>query len=258
MNNNLYENDEIEIDLKEIFFAIRKWILVILAAGFTAGVLAFAYTKLLVTPQYTAKGSMLVLTKETTLASLADLQMGSQLTNDYRVLATSRPVLEQVIENLELDLTYRQLEKRITIENPNSTRILNISAVYEDPQMAYDIVCEVANEASAFIGDMMEVVPPKVIDYGVVPAEPTSPSPVKNVAIGILLGFLLSGGIVVMSCILDDTIKSEEDVEKYLDISTLSVVPDRKDYISQNKDKKRGGVKLIKEKPEAADVKEQR
>ena len=248
MNNNTYQDDELEIDLKEIFYAIKKWILVIGLVGVIGAVAAFAYTKLLVKPLYTAENSMLVLTKETTLASLTDLQMGTQLTNDYKVLATSRPVLEEVIEDLKLEMTYQQLKKRITITNPTSTRILFIEVLYEDPQMAYDIVRAVADEASSYIGDMMEVVPPKIIDYGVVPTVKTSPSTVKNVAIGMLLGFMLSGGIVVLTTILDDTLKSEEDIEKHLGLSTLSVVPDRKDFINQNKDIKSGAVKSLKKK----------
>ena len=245
MNNTIYEDDEIEIDLKEIFFAIRQWIVVILAVGLIGGIIAFAVTKLFMTPIYTAKNSMLVLTKETTLASLADLQMGSQLTNDYTVLTTSRPVLEAVIDNLELDMGYTDLEKRVSISNPNDTRILVLKVEHEDPQMALDIVRDIALEASYFIGDMMEVVPPKIIDVGVVPLKPTSPNTMKNTLVGILLGLLLSGGIVVLRVVLDDTIKSEEDIEKYLGLSTLSAVPDRKDFIGQNKNKKSSAVKFL-------------
>ncbi len=241
MNNNttnIYEDAEIEIDLREVFFAIKKWIWVILAVCFICGAIAFGFTKFFVTPIYTAENSMLVLTKETTLASLADLQMGSQLTNDYRVLTTSRPVLENVIEAMDLDMEYKDLKDMISISNPDDTRILVISVENESPQLALDIVRKVAKEASYFIGDMMEVVPPKIIDEGVLPTVKTSPSNTMNTLLGILIGGFLSGGIVVLRAVLDDTIKSEEDIEKYLGMSTLSSVPDRKDYIDQNKDKK--------------------
>ncbi len=246
MNNSLYEDDTIEIDLSEILFAIRRWIVVIVLVGILGGGAAFAATRFLMTPIYTAENSMLVLTKETTLASLADLQMGSQLTNDYTVLTTSRPVLEAVIEDLELSMTYNQLKQTISINNPNATRILVIKVENQDPQLALDIVRTVANEASAYIGDIMEVVPPKIIDEGVVPKKPTSPSTLKNTAIGIFLGLFLSCGIVVLQVLLDDTLKSEEDIEKHLGMSTLSVVPDRKDFIGQSKEKKAGNKLLTR------------
>ena len=87
-------DDEIEIDLREVFFALRKKIWLIIAAMLAGVVIAGLYTQVLVTPIYSAKSIMLVLTKETTLSSLADLQIGSQLTKDYSILITSRPVLD--------------------------------------------------------------------------------------------------------------------------------------------------------------------
>ena len=151
--------------------------------------------------------------------------------------------MENVIANLNLDMDYQDLKELITIENPNDTRILVISVEHESPQLALDIVRAVAEEASDFIGDMMEVVPPKIIDEGVLPIKQTSPSTMKNVLIGILIGGFLSGGLVVLRAVLDDTIKTEDDIEKYLGLSTLSSVPDRKDYIDRekNKEKKASG-----------------
>lgn len=244
MNNNLYEDDE--IDLMEIFFELRKHMVIICLAAVLGGLLAFCATKFFMTPVYTAENSMLVITKETTLASLADLQMGSQLTNDYKVLATSRPVLESVIKKLDLNMSYGGLKGSISIDNPSNTRILVLQVTHESPELALKIVRAVTSEASAYIGDMVEVVPPKIIDEGVLPISPTSPNVKKNTAMGILLGILLSCGIVALKVILDDTIKSDEDIEKRLGLSTLSVVPDRKDYVGQSKAKSKGKIFLEK------------
>ena len=227
-----HDDDEIEIDLIELFYALKKHLLVILAAFLAGAVIAGAYTKLLVTPIYSSTSTMLILTKETTLASLADLQIGSQLTSDYSVLITSRPVLQDVIDNLGLDMEYKDLEKNISINNPTDTRILEITVNDPDPETAKNIVDELSSVASEFIGDQMEVVPPKIIEEGEVPTEKTSPSTVKNTAIGAIAGFVIAAGVVVVMTIMDDTIKTEDDVERYLGIPTLSSVPDRKDYLS--------------------------
>ena len=93
-----------QIDLLELFYALKKRILLIVAAGVAGALIALAYTQLLVTPIYSATATMLVLTKETTLTSLADLQLGSQLTNDYSRLVMSHTVLQEVIHNLGLDM----------------------------------------------------------------------------------------------------------------------------------------------------------
>lgn len=232
-------DDEMEIDLREIFYALKKRIFMILAVGLLCGCLSCVYTKFFMTPVYTSMSSMLVLTKETTLSSLADLQMGSQLTKDYTVLTTSREVLQKVIENQELNISYKALKSCITLDNPTDTRILNVSVTYPDAEKAKAIVDELANVASSYIGDKMEVIPPKIIEDGEIPTVQTSPSMSKNTMLGLLAGLILSAGIVVVITIMNDSIKTEDDIEKYLGISTLAVVPDRKDYIGKKKKSKK-------------------
>ena len=78
----------------------------------------------------------------------------------------------------------------------------------------------------------MEVVPPKIIEVGKIATIRTSPSVKKNAEIGFLLGFVACVAIVVVLTIMDDTIKTEEDIEKYLGISVLAKVPDRKDFVN--------------------------
>lgn len=234
-------DDEMEIDLREIFYALKKRIFMILAVGLLCGCLSCVYTKFFMTPVYTSTSSMLVLTKETTLSSLADLQMGSQLTKDYTVLTTSREVLQKVIENQELNISYKALKSCITLDNPTDTRILNVSVTYPDAEKAKAIVDELANVASSYIGDKMEVIPPKIIEDGEIPTVQTSPSMSKNTMLGLLAGLILSAGIVVVITIMNDSIKTEDDIEKYLGISTLAVVPDRKDYIGKKKKNRVGG-----------------
>ena len=234
-----HDEDEIEIDLRELFFALKKRILIILAALVAGAGIAGVYTEFMITPVYSATSTMLVLTKETTLASLADLQIGSQLTGDYSILITSRSVLQQVIDDLGLDMDYRTLEANVSINNPQDTRILELTVTNSDPEMAKQIVDTLAEVSSDFIGEQMEIVGPKIIEEGEVPTVQTSPSLRRNVMIGALAGFVIAAGIIVLMTILNDTIKSEDDIEKYLGLPTLASIPDRKDYITGKSAKKK-------------------
>ena len=231
-------DDEVEIDLLEIFHALRKKILLVLMVALIGGCIGAACTQFLMTPIYSSTSSMLVLSKETTLTSLADLQLGASLTSDYTVLITSTPVLEQVVTNLNLDMTAEELKEDVTINNPTDTRILEITVDNPDSTMAKKIVDEIANVASAYIGDKMEVIPPKIIEIGKIPTVQSSPSMKKNVMMGFILGIVAAAAIVVVVTIMDDTLKSEDDIAKYLGVSVLAVVPDRKDYVNY-KGKKR-------------------
>lgn len=137
-------DDEVEIDLLEIFYALKKKILLVLMVALAGGCIAAAYTQFLMTPIYSSTSSILVLSKETTLTSLADLQLGASLTSDYTVLITSTPVMEQVISDLDLDMTAEQLKESVSINNPTDTRILEITVNNTDSKMAKKIVDEIA------------------------------------------------------------------------------------------------------------------
>ncbi len=231
-----------EIDLVWIFYALLKrvWLIIIVAAVSACGMAGYTYFK--TEPTYTSTSTMLVLTKETTLTSLADLQIGSQLTKDYTILITSRPVLEKVIENLDLKMTYKQLKGKVSISNPEDTRILTISVTTNNAKQAKKIVDELSKVSAEFVGDKMEVTPPKIIEEGEVSVFKIGPKISKNAMIGFLLGALLVCAIIVVLELLNDSIQSEEDVEKYLGIPTLASVPMRASY-RKDKRRKKGEVK---------------
>ena len=220
------EDDEIVIDLQELFFEFKKKIWILIAALVLGTGAAGLYSYFLITPQYTSEAKIYVLSKETTLTSLADLQIGSQLTKDYQVIIDSRPVMEDVIKNLGLDMDYKELRKKITIENPKDTRILTLSATDPDPVLAKEIVDAIADSASDYIGELMEMTPPKLIEDGVIATEKTSPSVKKNALIGGLLALFAAAGVIALKVVLNDTIKTEEDVAKYLDLPVLAVIPE--------------------------------
>ena len=222
---NLRDNDEMEIDLLQLFYALKKKIWFILAAMIIGGGLAGAYSKFLITPQYSSTSMMYILSKEPTLTSLADLQIGSQLTEDYKVIVNSRPVLGEVIDSLALDMSYEQLLAKVSIGNPTDTRILTVTVTDPDPYRAKAIVDCVAETASDYIGEIMEMIPPKIIENGTVATRKTSPSNGKNAVLGALAGMVLVCGVIVIQVIMNDTVRTEEDVERYLGLTVLASVP---------------------------------
>lgn len=239
----VHEEDAMQIDLMELFYALKKRILIIIAAFLAGAAVMGAYTQFFVTPMYSSTAKILVLSKETTLTSLADLQLGTQLASDYSVLLTSRPVLQETIQNLDIEMGYGALRANISVVNPADTRILEVTVTDPDPEMAKTIVNELADVSSDYIGRQMEVIPPKVIEEGVTPSAPTSPNMMKNTVLGALAGLVIAAGIIIIRTMMNDTIRSEDDVEKYLGLPTLAAIPDRKDYISgksaKHKKKKR-------------------
>lgn len=236
---NHYDQEEIEIDLREILYVLwRRFWMIALAFAIGGGCTA-AYCKLILTPQYTSTSMVYILSKETTLTSLADLQIGSQLTKDYRVVATSRPVLQEVIDTLGLTRDYNDLKKSLVLNNPSDTRVLSISIEDPDPVRAKAIVDTVANVSSRHIGDIMEMTPPKIIEEGIVETKKSSPHVTKNTIIGGLAAAIIVSFLIGLQVVLNDTIRSEEDVEKYLQVSVLAAVPEWEENRTSKKRRKK-------------------
>lgn len=220
------ENDEITIDLTELISELWNKAYIIILAGILAALVAFAGTKLFITPKYTATTSMYMLTRTDGQAvTQNELQIGTQLTQDYKELVQSRAVLEQVIAVLNLDMEPAELSDMITTDNPENTRILNISAESEDPEEAQAIADAVREAASVTIQDIMEIDAVNTIEEANLPESPSSPSTMKNTLIGGILGIILSAGIITLIFILDDTIKNPDDVENYLGLNVLTSIP---------------------------------
>ena len=221
-----YEDDEIEIDLKELFFELLSNWLMIAVSTVLVALIAFCISKFIMVPQYTSKAQLYVFTKSTSITNLTDLQTSTNLTNDYKVVVTGRPVLEQVIENLKLEgETYGSLSSRVAVNNPSNSRILEITVTDASPQLAKKIADEIADVSGAFISEKMDQDPPSVLQYGYVAVNPVSPNTTMNTVLGAAIGAFLAMAIVIISYLLNDTIMSAEDIERKLDIHVLGTLP---------------------------------
>lgn len=220
MENNK-KNDV--IDLLELLNALRKKAVFLIVGLFVGAVVAGAWTKFMVTPQYQASSMIYILTKTTSVTSLTDLQIGSQLTVDFTTLATSRPVINEVRSDLNLEtISYEQFVGMLSITNPSNTRILKITVTYPDAETAKEIANAMANSTADRVAEIMMTDRPTVVEEAVTPAWPSSPNTRKNIMMGALAGLVLVAAVVIVRFLMDDTIKTEEDVEKYLQLNTLA------------------------------------
>lgn len=237
--NQEQTNDEAEIDLVELFYVLRSKIWIILLSTMVLGVAFFLTSKFLIKPVYSSTSKLFILTKTTSITSLADIQMGSQLTLDYVELIKSRPVVEGVIKNLKLDMEYEEMLEKVEITTPSNTRILNITIEDNDPRLAKEIVDEFSNVSIERISLIMATDKPNIAEEGHVAEKPIKPENKKNALIGALLGFVLSCGIIIVIHLLDDTIRSLDDVERYLGLNTLAMIPLGKEEYDGKKRKKK-------------------
>lgn len=222
------ENDEIEIDLIELFYALKKKIAVLVLAALIGAGLFGAYSFLIAQPVYESTAKIYILTQSTSLASFADIQISSSLAKDYEEMIFSRPVVLQVKQNLDLDYDYEEIREMLTIENPADTRVLNISCRSNDMNEARDMANEFATVSKRQISDIMDTDEPTFFEKAVINEDPVKPEKAKNIIIGFLVGLIIAAAIVIIRYMLNDSIKSEEDIERYLGLNTLAAIPNEK------------------------------
>ena len=223
-------DDEITIDLAELFGVLWHWIWLILLVALLLGGAAYAFSKFVIPEEFQSTTKIYVLDKESGSggqSTYTDLQVGSQLTKDYAELITSRTVIEKVIadNHLESVYDYKEFLNKVEVNTPTDTRIVSITVTDTNPALAQALADDIRVEASDLIIDTMQINAVNTYEVANLPTEKSAPSCSKWALIGALLGALLVGGTVTLQYILDDTIKTSEDIEQYLGLSTLALIP---------------------------------
>ncbi|EGG81003.1 hypothetical protein HMPREF9477_01862 [Lachnospiraceae bacterium 2_1_46FAA] len=223
MEERTWENEETGIDLIEILnLLLRKWwlILLSLAVGVCA---AFGYTKICVTPLYQASSMIYVL--GTQGGESININLSRQLTSDFITLSKSRPVIEDAINRVNLDMTYEEVAGMISVENPTDTSMLKTTVTSADPQLAKSLSNAMSDTLAERIQEVMGKDKPSTVEKAIEPKYPVTPNTTKNMIVGGLLGAVLMMGILVLLFLMDDRIKNQDDVERYLQLNVLASVP---------------------------------
>ncbi len=219
-------SDDTEIDLVELFYVFlnRIWLLVICMA--IGGAAAFVWTACFIKPVYKTSAEIYVVSaSNNSVVNLADLQLGSAVKSDYMELMLSRPVLEKVIESLNVNKTVNEIRNMVSITNKADTRILQIAATSTDPQLATDVANELATQSILLLPEIMENEPPNLVSTALFPTAPAGPSIVKNTLLGAILGFMLCAAVLVIVYLSDRSFKDADAMQKYFGMMPLAVVP---------------------------------
>lgn len=248
MNEEL-TNDEVEIDLVDLGYALLdKWryLLISLIAG---AVLLGAYSFFFIAPTYESTAKLYVVSaSDDSVVNLSDLNLGTSLTADYEQLMLSYPVLNRVIEKLNLDMDYETLRTMYTLNNPTDTRVLQITATTTDPQLSMDLAETMAVEAASYLPDTMSTKAPNIAQHAKLPEHKAAPSYFKYTMMGALLGLILCAGVLIVRYLMDDTVHTAEDMEKYFDLVPLTTIPESDRVINFEGEERHSSKKRRKKK----------
>ena len=199
---------------------------------------SYIYTCHMQVPVYRSQTS-LVLTKNDNSATTItqnDINLNKNLVSTYREIVKSRRILDEVIENLDLEITYSELNSQVEVNSVNDTELILISVYNEDNRLARKIANEIASVFKDEITEIYNIENVSIIDRALISNEPYNVNVLKQFVLGIGSGILLGSGLIVGLFYLDDSVKTEEDIENKLGLSVLGRVPKYK-----NKKNKKGG-----------------
>lgn len=154
-----------------------------------------------------------------------ELLLNQKLVTTYGEIVKSRVVIDEVINNLGLDLTYKEFGEKVNVNLVKDTEIIKIEVTDEDPKLAAKIANETAVVFMKNVKDIMMIENIQVIDEAQIPEEPIKPRPKMNMAISGVLGLMISIFIVFLIEYLDNTIKTPEEVERYLELPVIGTIP---------------------------------
>lgn len=223
---------EEEIELWQYWEMLKKrWLIIVvlpLIAALTSGIISFFILK----PVYQASTTLIV-GKKASEAGQAAVQMldnnvllaNQQLAKTYAEIAKSRTVEQNVIEDLDMEITVEALDKMVSITSVKSTEILEIQVTNTDPDFAAAIANSMAQEFSKAVIEIKKVDSVSIVDTAVSPTNPIKPNKQLNILIAFVVGLMAAVGLAFLLEYLDNTIKTSADVENVLGIPVLGVIP---------------------------------
>lgn len=221
------ENEQASVEIWQIIRYVLRRIWIIIFAGVLLGLCALIFTKLTTKPTYTSSTKMYILEKDDSSSSVngGNLQISATIAKDYAQLIKDRQVAESVIAELDLSDSVETLISKIEVTMPNEGRILMISVTDTDPYMASKIATAVRDAAAIHIKEVMNSDAINVVEEANIPQGQAMYNYQRNGLIGVLAGIFIAAGVIILQYILNDSIKTAADIERYLNISVLGTIP---------------------------------
>ena len=219
-----------EIDLKEIlnlFWSKKTQIILIILIFMLLGVI---YTIGFVTPKYTSSTTLLLATSgnsadKTNTITTTDVTLNSKLVSTYSALVQSKSVLRQVISNLGIDESEEELKNNITVTQESNTEIIKISVTNANANTAEKVANEVAKVFTDKIQEIYKINNVQIVDKAELETQPSNVNHSKDIIMFTFIGVIVAVAYVIVSNMLDTTIKTAEEVERQFKVPVLATIP---------------------------------
>jgi len=220
------QKNTIDINFGAVGHALARKLWLILIVAVLAAALAFVYVSFIVTPLYSSDAAMYIGDKKSEGGfDGTSITISNVLTEDYSDIITRRIVLDQVVSELGLDMNAAELKDAISVVNPTGTRMLEVTVTTNDPTLSKTVVDKLCEVSAIKIQEIVNLDYVTLVDNGLVNESPVNINKIFSMAIAAIVGILITVFIIVVRVLVDDKIRTTEDVERYLELSVLGAIP---------------------------------
>lgn len=222
-------NDEVEIDLGELFKVLKKNILLVLVISLLCAAIGLVSSMFLISKKYSSEATIYITPKVTEQGTIDynSIQTNSRMVNNYMEILKGETILAKVADQVRME-SYEEVLDTLTISNPENTELISVSSETTDPELSQQIVSLVI---STFTEDMMDILNLNnvtIINDAKVNENPVSPSVPRYTILGLVVGLVISCGYVFITFLFDKRLRTREEAENFLGVPVLATVPLKK------------------------------
>ncbi len=216
-----------EFNISEFIKYYFSLIVIVILFIILGAVGSWYYTDYIQVPMYKSQTSLVLTRAGDSTGSITqnDISLNKNLVATYREIIKSRRILSNVISNLNLDITEKELSDKVSVTSSNDTELIIISVVDKDSKLARNIANEIAKVFKEEITTIYNIENISIVDVAIKAKDAYNVNPLKQYVIGVGSGFLIGSLIITVMFYFDDSIKKPEDIEEKVGLSVLSTVP---------------------------------
>lgn len=230
MNENReMNNDELEIDLGELFKVLKKNVLLIVVISVLCAAIGLVSSMFLINKKYSSEATIYITPKVTEQGTIDynSIQTNSRMVNNYMEILKGETILAKVADQVGME-SYEEVLNTLTVSNPENTELISVSSETTDPELSQQIVSLII---STFTEDMMDILNLNnvtIINDAKVNKNPVSPSVPRYTVLGLAVGLVISCGYVFITFLFDKRLRTREEAENFLGVPVLATVPLKK------------------------------
>lgn len=231
-NRNISEGaaNTVEINWVELFWRILNKFYIVLIGAVLGTLITGIYAYYFYVPQYTATSKLYIVSNSSTVIDMSALNIGTALATDYKEVFMTHEVSEMAIDILKSNYNvdnykYTQLQKMLTVSNPDKSRVIYLTVVNPDPELAQQIADSFALAGQQFITERMRTDEPTSFSVAMIPGTPSTRSKSTYVILGFVIGTCLALAGITIAYITDDKPRTSDDIFRVSGLTTLGILP---------------------------------